>query len=499
MTAEKIKELCLKGEGVMIEYKSCTDRISGSVYETVCSFLNRGGGEILLGVNDGGEVVGVSPGKAVDLKSNIITTVNNQEAFLPVPYIEPEIVRIDDKVVIYMRVAGGQYVYRYNGRYWDRNGDADIDVTDSPELLQALFERKNPNVFEERCLDGLTLADLDAETFAECRRVLVNIRADHPWLTMNDEEILSSCGLWEGDGRLRYAALLLFGKDEALQRFLPRFRYELLFRMCTFGQYMRLEETANRYDDRVTLQCNLIKVYGELTKFVVRHLPDKFYLPAGSSQRRDLRLDLMREIVGNLCVHSDFSAGFACFFEVFKDRVVTRNPSRLIPHIPEGEISLRQLGNYTKNPLIVKVFRELKWVEELGSGTRNILQLAPLYYRDYKVEVVNGQQFLFSLTYADGDDFVGNLSEMSVNNVGNREEMSVNNVGKKSVAVQKKNQRQQAIVGLIKSHGSLTQAEMAERLGVSVKTIERDTLELQANGVLVLEGKTKGSRWRLNR
>lgn len=120
-----------------------------------------------------------------------------------------------------------------------------------------------------------------------------------------------------------------------------------------------------------------------------------------STQRQNLRWDLFREIVGNLCVHTDFSSGFACFFHVFKDRVVTKNPTRLLPKIPEGELTIQQLSNYTKNPLLVRVFHELHWAEDLGSGTRNILRYAPLYYPGYKIEINSGQQFVFSITYQD--------------------------------------------------------------------------------------------------
>lgn len=75
------------------------------------------------------------------------------------------------------------------------------------------------------------------------------------------------------------------------------------------------------------------------------------------------------------------------------------NPTRLLPEIPEGELTIQQLSNYTKNPLLTRVFHELHWAEDLGSGTRNILRYAPLYYPNYKVEINSGSQFIFSITY----------------------------------------------------------------------------------------------------
>lgn len=98
---------------------------------------------------------------------------------------------------------------------------------------------------------------------------------------------------------------------------MPRYRFEAMFHMCTYKQYNDMKQFPNRYDDRRTMRCNLIKLYDLLTQFTERYLPNKFYLPPGTTQREDLRWNLFREIVANLCVHSDFSSGYACFFHVF--------------------------------------------------------------------------------------------------------------------------------------------------------------------------------------
>jgi ATP-dependent DNA helicase RecG len=54
---EKIKKLLSRHEGLELEFKECTCRISETVYETVCAFLNTKGGDILLGVKDSGEML----------------------------------------------------------------------------------------------------------------------------------------------------------------------------------------------------------------------------------------------------------------------------------------------------------------------------------------------------------------------------------------------------------------------------------------------------------
>ena len=180
MRTNLFKKLSTVGEGLQIEYKTCSDKVSESLYETICSFLNHSGGNILVGVNDYGEIVGINKNKIETIKSNIITTIRNQQLFLPCPYFTPQVIEINEKVVLLLEIPCGQYVYRYKGRYWDRNGDADIDITDQPELLLSLFERKNPHLFEERIVKNLTINDLDHSTFQFCRNILAAKKTNHP-------------------------------------------------------------------------------------------------------------------------------------------------------------------------------------------------------------------------------------------------------------------------------------------------------------------------------
>lgn len=102
MKEEQFISLSQKGECAQIEYKTCTEEVSESLYETVCSFLNHSGGQILVGVKDDGEIVGVNPAKAAKLKTNIITSIKNKELFVPSPYFTPEIMEVNNKTVLFL-------------------------------------------------------------------------------------------------------------------------------------------------------------------------------------------------------------------------------------------------------------------------------------------------------------------------------------------------------------------------------------------------------------
>lgn len=412
MKVENIKEILAKGEGLNIEFKSCQNEISGSVYETVCSFLNHSGGCILIGVNDEKEIIGVNT-KCQDLIiKNFVHVINNPNLFSPRAYVSPEIFNINGKTIILIIVERSQYVHRYKNRYYDRNNDSDSDVTDQPALVAKLFSRKDLQSYENRIVPMLEMEDLDNKTFDYCRKLVMTRNDTHPWIKLSNEQLLRSCGMLAKDSvtnttGIKMAALLLFGKDESIASFLPAYRIEAIYRNMNFNRFIQnnVEDTV-RYDDRITIRSNLINAYDSLMDFTYKHLPERFYLPDGTTQRGDLRSNIFREVVANLCVHRNYASNDAGFFEIFSDRVITRNVTSFTTSIKTGIISIDELVNYTKNPLLFKVFRELGWGEELGSGSRNIKKFAPLYYDKSVIEITNDETFIFSITYNSSSDSI---------------------------------------------------------------------------------------------
>ena len=173
MNEKDIRTIIQQGENPQVEFKECQDRISHSVYETVCSFLNYKGGTIVLGVNDQGEIIGVNKNNGSAMMKNLINTSNNEELFVPYANVMPELVEIDGMTIIVIQIPEGESVYQYKHRFFDRNGDADVDVTKQPQLLNQLFERKSQNLFESRCVAGLGVDDLDGDTWSGTAKLLI--------------------------------------------------------------------------------------------------------------------------------------------------------------------------------------------------------------------------------------------------------------------------------------------------------------------------------------
>lgn len=61
MNLEELNIILARGENIRTEFKEARDKVPGSFYHTVVSFLNREGGVIILGADDDGMATGIDP------------------------------------------------------------------------------------------------------------------------------------------------------------------------------------------------------------------------------------------------------------------------------------------------------------------------------------------------------------------------------------------------------------------------------------------------------
>lgn len=59
MRIKKVGELLQQGEGLEVEFKTARFDLNKNTFETICAFLNRKGGHLLLGVDDSGKAEGI--------------------------------------------------------------------------------------------------------------------------------------------------------------------------------------------------------------------------------------------------------------------------------------------------------------------------------------------------------------------------------------------------------------------------------------------------------
>ena len=369
MTKEKLLQLISQGEGIDVEFKESKSKINRDVYESVCAFLNRHGGHLFLGVRDDGSICGVETEKIEAIKNDFLTAINNPQKLNPPFYLSVEIIEIEGKQIIYIFVPESSSVHSVNGKIFDRNGDGDFDITGRHSEVSNLYQRKQNSYSENRIFPYASLDDLCIELIDKVR---ARVSREHPWREMDDLTLLKSAGLFKKDIRtgeegLTLAAILLFGKDETIIGALPHHRTDAILR----------RENMDRYDDRDDIRTNLLESYERLMAFVSKHLNDPFY------QEGDLRVSLrdkiFREAVANILIHREYSSAYVAKMVIGVDKVVFENANR--PH-GFGFIDPDDFTPYPKNPTIAKVFKEIDYADELGSGVRNLYKYSKLYSGD---------------------------------------------------------------------------------------------------------------------
>lgn len=82
MTDAELLSLIRNGENIRVEFKKSTHEITKDVYDTVCSFSNRDGGTIFLGVKDDGSITGIDPESVERIKKDFVTSVNNGQKII---------------------------------------------------------------------------------------------------------------------------------------------------------------------------------------------------------------------------------------------------------------------------------------------------------------------------------------------------------------------------------------------------------------------------------
>jgi ATP-dependent DNA helicase RecG len=305
------------------------------------------------------------------------------------------------------------------------------------------------------------LSDFKESLFEKVRNLARNQQPKHPWLAMTNEELLRSAGLYKKDmktGQSGYtlAAVLLFGKDETIQSAVPHYKTDALARI----------ENKDRYDDRDDIRTNLFESYDRLMAFVAKHLSEKFHLI--NTQRINVRDNLFREVIANLLVHREYTNPFPAKFIIEANQVRAENWNK--PH-GSGNIDPANFSPYPKNPIIAKLFKEIGWVDELGSGVRNTYKYTELYTPGAKPTFTEGDVF----------EIIIPLSEKA------SEETSEKVSGKTS----------EKIITLLKEDNKRTAKELSEIIGVSDRAIEKQIAKLQQQGNLTRVGSDKAGHWKV--
>ena len=134
-----------------------------------------------------------------------------------------------------------------------------------------------------------------------------------------------------------------------------------------------------------------------------------------------------------------------------------------------GRITPENMIPHPKNPSIAAVFRHLEWVEDLGSGVRNMFRYLPLYVKDKNALPMMDEGDVFRLTIRYENDGA------------NRQEKSIKHADK--------------ILGLIRKNPKVTAQTIAAELSLSERQIRNILSELVSEQIITRTGSRKEGEW----
>jgi ATP-dependent DNA helicase RecG len=380
--AHRILQLIKQGEGPTLEFKEVRHGLGNDVYRTVCAFLNRHGGTLLLGISDKGEIKGIPPEQSGQIKRDFASVMNNPQKINPACYLTIDEAEVEGEIVLRIYVPESSQVHRCGGRIYDRNEEGDFDITDNTQMVAALYRRKQTTYSENKIFPYAALTDLREDLIKRVRKIVGIQRKDHPWVQLEDLDLLKSAQLYQtdmetGKSGITLAGILLLGKDQTILSVLPHHRTDLILRKVNL----------DRYDDRDDVRTNLIESYERIMAFAAKHLPDPFYLER--DQRISIRDAIFREVASNILIHREYTNPFPAKLVIGQGRVWTENSNN-----PRGfgHIDPENFAPMPKNPNIAKFFREIGRADELGSGVRNLMKYGKAYGKK-DPELIEGDIF----------------------------------------------------------------------------------------------------------
>lgn len=357
LTVGKLKAM---PESQFFDRKSARIAIKDFAHQ-LSAFANAAGGLIAVGIEDGGQITGVSAEQENAFRQAAFDHLQTPPEYkIETVPAELDVGGQGNILLFHITPSVNEIIKLKNGEAYLRVGDASRKM--SAEMLASMEYSKGIKSYEARIIEDASLDDLDQELVRQYTELLDTTAS-------SSLDVLKGRGLIrEKDGQLRItvAAILLFGKMPT--QYLPGARV----------RFLRYEGVTAEVGARFNL-----------VKDVVIERPLHFLL----SETRSLLESQMREFqqlsregvfkripeypsfawlegLVNAVAHRDYSIqGDYIRITMFDDRIEFSSPGRLPSVVTVDNI---QTTRFSRNPMIARVLSDFGWMRELNEGVKRI-------------------------------------------------------------------------------------------------------------------------------
>jgi len=325
----------------------------------VVALANEGGGMLVLGMADKAPhaVVGTDFGL-----SNIGALEDETYARLSIRIHIEELFEKGIRVLVtHVPPRPIGRLMKFEGVALMRTGDSLRNMSD--EEMFSILSEQEPD-FSAKICSGLTLTDLDEVAITKMKEAYARKRGNPSFQTHSTVQVLSDLKLFH-NGRLNYAALLLIGKIEAIDRHLPHAKTIWEFRFTESQIHSDFRELI--YDP---LFIGIDKIWslvnGKNGSIPIQSDTYIFTILAFNEA-------VIREAVLNAITHRDYTIGSDVVIKQYPQKLIICNPGGF----PKG-VNLENLVTVSSTPrsrLMAEVLEKTGLVERSGQGVDKIFSL----------------------------------------------------------------------------------------------------------------------------
>ena len=274
---------------------------------------------------------------------------------------------------------------RFEGVPLMRVGESLREMDDAEYF--SIISEQDPD-FSSRVCEGLTLDDLNTEAIENMRKLIADKQKRADANTIPLKQLLKDLLLINDDGNLKYAALLLLGKSEAINRYLPQANVVIEYRN---------NQSQVRYSARQEYRLPLFTAIEKIWEYIdqpacnpllhINDLPRILDCPAFNKET-------IREALINAMIHRSLQMGADIFIHLYPDMVEISNPGGFPYGVNLGNILT--VNSSPRSRLMAEVIEKTGLIERSGQGvdimfTNCIKEGKPLpdysYSDDYQVDL----------------------------------------------------------------------------------------------------------------
>jgi ATP-dependent DNA helicase RecG len=468
MDIHQVEKIAERGESNNLEFKKSTAELVSAI-KTLCGFLNRDGGQVLIGVTDSKRIVGqhVSDHTRLEI-ANWIKKIE------PTPVVDIHYANISNSTrqVILLTAHHDEYAipYVFEGKAYERLETSTFPMPQERYQRLLLEKTQKNRGWEDGIARELTLDDLDHNEIIKTIQMGVSKGRIPPTKATTDPtEALIRLHLVRNKHFIN-AAIVLFAKEPT--RWLPQCK----IRLARF----RGKDKRDFIDNR-QVEGNAFHLLEETLIFTQRHLPIASRFEAGNIERIDeplVPIDALREIFVNSICHRDYrSTGGSISCAIYEDKMEVWNDGSLPEGFHFSELKFLHESK-PRNPRIARAFYCRKLFDHWGGGIELVSNLSQ--------QVGNPEPEFFERS---GGFCVKLPFKHSM------EPLQIKTTTMLQVRLKP---RQNEILELLKDNKVLSGSEIQTKLSepTTLRTVQMDLSTLKKHGLVESQGKGRTTTWK---